>query len=323
MSAKRVYLPVLLFLITVLSALPLQAAEVRETKVRQIKAGATSVTIEWDDLYTGNGELLSQQVVYGKNISSLTKKSKVLPASVRKYTVTGLNKNSSYYVRVNIRVKLPGGSTTSGYYGIVVNTKSTKPSVAAYDYGKSHKALRVAWKKPAGTNILKYEYQILNNSGKRVKKGTVSSNLLELSSFRYWGQVCRIRVRAFCEYNSENKKWYGPWSSYKALVPQPIVRKDTGKYGIRKDGTLELAWRKVTGARKYTVYISKNSTSGYRKAAVVKASSGKTVRTTIRSFEGEKFRQYTHYYVMIVTSSRYGKSGKIYYTDFYTYLKLI
>ena len=321
---RKGLLPLLVLMCVTLFAVSVRAESDGKKKVRQTAAGSTYVSIEWDDLYTGTGEVLSQQITWGKSVVNQKEKTAELSEKVRKYRLTGLEANHTYWVQVNYKVRFRSGSTSTGSWGIYVNTRPKKMNIKAYDYAESHKGLRVAWEAPpSGENkYLSYEYQIVDSKGKKIRNGTVSYNFLELSYFKGWNKVCRIRIRPFTKNNTEVKTWYGPWSKYKALIPQPLVSTNSSKYGIQSDGTLKLAWKKVAGAKKYLVYISKNPRSGYTKVKTVKAGKKSTVKTTIRKFNGESFKRLQHYYVMVVTSAKYGKSGKVYYTDFYTYLAL-
>ncbi len=306
-------LPLLTILMITCFAATAQAAAL----IHQTKAGETSVTVSWDKLYTGSGKVQNYEVSWGDAYNNYTRKSGRLSASTKTYTIKNLAKNSPCYVGVTVYYTLSHGTSSSVSFSTKTNTKPSKVTkYSAYDFSYSGKGLRVAWEAPKGGNYLKYQYQIVNGSGKPVLKGTTSLRSLTLSKYKYYNKVMRIRVRAFTTDNYESKTWYGPWSAYKALVPQPILKNKVDY----KNGKVTLHWSKVKGAKKYILYLSKSRDKGYKKVATVK---GSKKSKTLSSFKGRKFEIGPNYYVKIVTVSKYGKSNKYSMGSFHLYRRFV
>lgn len=75
-------------------------------------------------------------------------------------------------------------------------------------------------------------------------------------------QFYKLRVRAYV--TIDNKNYYGAWSDYTVFALQP-------KVGLKKSGKkLKITWKKVSGAKNYTVYMSTSKTGGYKKLTTTK-----------------------------------------------------
>lgn len=102
-----------------------------------------------------------------------------------------------------------------------------------------------------------------------------------------------VRVQPF--YNLSNSQIiYGPWTAWKEIVPQPKVSivKKTYNYRTRRKSFV-VRWRKLAGAKKYTVYRSVSSSSGpWRKIASTKG-------TAIKQ---KNLNMYKTYYYKVVAN---------------------
>ncbi len=94
-------------------------------------------------------------------------------------------------------------------------------------------------------------------------------------------------------------KKYGSWSAYKEFA-QPV--KYTTKSGKLKGKVIPLSWKKVKGAKNYTVYMSTNEKSGYKKITTTKKTSFK-----VKKFKKKALKYNKNYYFRIVANRKSGK----------------
>lgn len=139
-----------------------------------------------------------------------------------------------------------------------------------------------------------YAYELCNYKGKKITSGTCSPNgYNELKNIKI-GQFYRVRVRAYTTVN--NKVLYGAWSDYCAFAQQP-------KVNIKRSGSkLKFSWKKVKGAKDYTVYVSTKQRSGYKKVATTKKT-----KYTLKKFKKKKLNKKKTYYVYVVANTKVGK----------------
>ncbi len=108
-------------------------------------------------------------------------------------------------------------------------------------------------------------------------------------------QFYKVRIRSYVTIN--NKVLYGAWSDYKIFGQQP-------KVNIKKAGKgVKLTWKKVKGAKNYTVYMSTKRNSGFKKVKTLKKNSLK-----ITKFKKKKIKRNKTYYVYVVATTKSGKT---------------
>ena len=114
--------------------------------------------------------------------------------------------------------------------------------------------------------------------------------------------IYSVKVRAYETINGGTEKLYGQVSKTFYAVPQPYI---TSKDSDIKQKSINVKWKKVTGATKYVVYVSNKKNSGYKKAATVKASK-KSYKIT--KYNGKTLNLLNKYhYVKVVTYAKFGK----------------
>ncbi len=144
-----------------------------------------------------------------------------------------------------------------------------------------------------------YQFQFQTLKGKVKKEITTTSTSTSVSDFIN-GTFYKYRVRSYVDCGSN--KAFSQWSDFRYIG---VSKKVTGTSRTRgKKRTLNLSWKKVSGASKYVVYISKSRDGGYKK---VKTLSSKKSSIKITKFGKKKIKKNTTYYVKLVAK---GKSGK-------------
>lgn len=138
-----------------------------------------------------------------------------------------------------------------------------------------------------------YQYELYNGNNKKVKSGDANYSLNVKK-----GQFFSLRVRAYAKFTSTNKVRYGSWSDkkYFGYNLNASAKKAKNKKSINAN------WKKFKGASDYTVYISKSSKGGYKKAATTKKTSIK-----IKKFGKKKLKKNSAYYIKVVANKKVNK----------------
>jgi len=129
-----------------------------------------------------------------------------------------------------------------------------------------------------------YDVEVVNNKGKKI----FTKNAQKWNYDYYYGGYCwtlksskiknkgfSIRIKPYFTVGTAGQKIEGSWSAWKTVVPQPSV---SGKYSTNyrtRTKKVTLKWKKVTGAKSYSVYRKTGLTSGgkYKKVKTVKGTS--------------------------------------------------
>ena len=158
-----------------------------------------------------------------------------------------------------------------------------------------------------------YEYGVFNKkTGKLVKKQTTSS-----TSNIFYGlsrkNIYLMRARAYV-YDTNGNKVYSGWGTGKYFVPQPKIKKNASKL---KKNSIHLKWNKVTGAKKYTIYMRKRFAKKWYK---VKTVSSKKGTYKIKKFRGKKINTVRqNYEVMVKATAKIGNKTYNSTTNDYIY----
>ena len=267
---------------------------------KQTKATETSITLSWKKYSGANAYQLS----YVKKGAS---KKKTIPLkNVKSYTVNNLSKNAEYEFWLwPVRESSSGFRALSGsgselYWCPVLPSKVT--GVACTFEDPSSNLLNVKWNlRPTAVS---YQYQIYVEGGKKalltgkttknVSKARISNN--KLKGLRF----LKLRMRACVKVDESSK--YGAWSEWVYFSRQPKVKLASTKSGMK------VSWDKVSGASSYSVYISKNRSSGYKKVQST------TKTSTIVNKCGKSDLNSGKTYYFIVTANK--KMGQ---KDFHSY----
>ena len=119
-----------------------------------------------------------------------------------------------------------------------------------------------------------YEVEIYDKSGNNLlDTDNISASYFVSGGYDYYwnlslkNKAFQFRVRAY-NYDSNYDKVYGEWSDKFVVVPTAKITKITN----HKNGSVTLKWKKVSGAKDYTVYkrIGKGK---WKKVKTVKGSS--------------------------------------------------
>ncbi len=120
---------------------------------------------------------------------------------------------------------------------------------------------------PYPNTLSGFEWEIRDIRNERVLcSGSVSEGVLGFTAKLKTNQVYSLRVRGMM--NNSGRIFYGSWTTA-AVVPEPRMMRP--RY-IRKKQAVRLTWRKVAGAKCYSVYVSDKKNSGFKRVAVVRGS---------------------------------------------------
>lgn len=139
------------------------------------------------------------------------------------------------------------------------------------------------------------QVQLQTPSGK-VKKTLISTGR-EVSANNSNGTFYRYRIRTYINCHSEGNA-YSSWSSYRYFGVIKNISFTSSKKKIKA------SWGKVANANSYTVYISTNENSGFKK---VKTVSNKSRSVTISKCGKNKLKANKRYYLRICTNAKVGK----------------
>jgi hypothetical protein len=186
---------------------------------------------------------------------------------------------------------------------IAVSTLPKKVTgIKYYDLFQNSNQLSVTW---TDVPCRGFEAICYNKSGKAVQTVDTTSYCKAEFSKTNTQNIYSVVVKSYVVINGNQKK-YGPTSAKFYAVPQPKITSTNSDVEI---GSVKLKWKKIKGAKNYTIYVSKKSSGGFKKVATVKASKaasytvkkcGKTSLNTLN----------TKYYFKIVTTAKFGKKSK-------------
>lgn len=293
--------------------------------VKQTDATADSVTISWDTPYSNYAE---SYVVYVGNspyqtVSKNTKSLKInglkqgvaYPVSVlfvnnKKYFYLDVESNSSMFVRTTPE-KLEATD--------VLWDKSDKIEFAYVDESLYLDANNVVCKYIDGIEFKAKDVKgKVRKTLKKTPRKTVTSyskaeDLIDSFSFKAPSALknkgMQYQVRTYIQLDN-GKKIYSDWTSTKVIIPQAKVSK-LQKVSSNK---IRVSWKKVSGAKNYTIYKTTNSGKSYKK---VKTVSAKTTSYTVSGFKKGK----KNGVVIVANKVKVGKKKYNSTKSYYTYYK--
>ena len=288
-----------------LVGLPFTQSAYAATGLSQTDAQQTSITVSW----TAEANDVAYRVFYGEDYSSLQQVGGDLPPTTTSHTISGLKPGTGYHVKIENDYKL--SSETLYTKSISGNFKTLPGKVSGVNQQRWYyyiKKMDIGWDKQTGVD--EYEYEVKNNKGKVVSKGTTRWNSADVSKISNT-VVYTVKVRAIS--TIMGTKHVGEWSSNAYCFTQPHLG-EKGTYARVSKGQLQVKFPKVNGATGYDVMVSTKPTSGYKK---VKSLSAKKNSVSVAKVGGKKVSGKKTYYVYVVAKKKVGKttytSGKLYY----------
>lgn len=271
------------------------------SNLQQTNATTTTVTITWNPAAGATSYLIAESdgtSVWELETVTATTYTRQYPAE-DSYSILGV-----YPIDAN---GVAGTPET-----VLVSTVPTKIKTIAYaDYFASDRHLQVAWSQSLVADG--YEVVCYNSKGKKVQKLDVSYASYSTSGITFTKTNTRntyyVVVTGYIYINNGANKLYGAASGKFYAVPQPKV---TSKNSDVKEHSVNLKWKKVTGATSYSVYVSTKKNSGYKKVATVKTNSYKLTKYKGKTINTGK----STYYIKIVTNAKF-KSKKVKSRDDY------
>lgn len=282
------------------------------TGVKQTNAMEKGIAMSWNQ-FAGANLYVAQYRVYG------TQTIKDVETAGNSATISSLAVDTPYVVTVLPARRSSAGYTAYGYNG------SASTSVMAYTLPKKITNLKflqggignkssAAWAKfqynyngKAATGL---EYTIYGNNGKKLFTGTTTAYTFTAKNKKLTNtQFLKIKARTYFVLNGQKK--YGPYSDdcWFARFPSGVKAKKAGN--MAADG-VKVTWKKMKGAKNYTVYISTSPGGGYKKVTTTSKTS-----CTIKKCRGAKFVSGRSYYYRVVanTKKKVGKKTKSFKSD--------
>lgn len=196
------------------------------------------------------------------------------------FTIRNLTDNSLYDIRV-----YPIRKSESGFEAVGAHSSASWQATIsqAATTAKANKLSQIkldSWNAGSNTATISVresfqhqsgiEMEICSLDGKKIKKVTTSLNYthlcrLSFSSNKIKNKGFKYRLRSYVTVG--NKKCYGPYTTQKTVIAHPKVT------ASKKSATsLKLNWKKISGAKNYTIYVA-NKQWKFKKVATTKSTS--------------------------------------------------
>lgn len=266
-----------------------------KAKIEQTWATTSKITMKITGALGANYYVLgsnlswSSSTIYGASTSNTISTSVALKANTsytiygyacRKAATTGYIAHGTYYGCADYSAKTLSSKINTSSFGIT----SSYANINTFYFGIA-----------SGLVADGYQLEFQTMAGKTKKTITQTSNSFRVTNF-VEGTFYKYRVRSYVDCGT--KPAYSAWSSFRYVgLPKSATGTSNGK-------KIKCSWKKVTGATKYVVYISKSKSSGYKK---VKTLSAKKRSITITKYGKKKLKKNKKYYVKIVAKAKSGK----------------
>ena len=165
------------------------------------------------------------------------------------------------------------------------------------------------------TNTEKLEWAVYDKKTNQLVKTdnsySIADTIYGLDAKKIYYVKCRA-VGSDANYNDV----YSEWSDVKYIVSQPKV---TSKNKDVKKSQVTIKWKKISGAKNYTVYVKKGKTKKWTKVKTTKSN-----KYVLKKFKGKKVNTFKNrYYFAVVANAKVnGKtlsSGKDEFYEAYSY----
>lgn len=255
------------------------------SNLRHTGATKNSVTLEWSGSVGATSYLIYNGNTYlGTTATNKITLNNIPPSTEKRYDVYAIRKSPTYtavsdYYSYIYAVTAPDKIGGVGLYWSNMNSSSSSNK---YQYC-------VEWN---NANADGYQVEWRDAKGKLVKRTEVgsyslSSTLKLPTKLRY--KAFKVRVRGFASLTGGNKA-YGDWSNDKVIVPYAQItnRKMVSKYST----DVKVTWKKISGAKSYTIYRGTSLKGKYKKVGT----------TRNNSYVIKKNKKYTDYYVYVLAN---------------------
>lgn len=121
---------------------------------------------------------------------------------------------------------------------------------------------------------------------------TKNANLIgiEINNTKMKKQGFKFKVRAFV-YDAVGNKVFGAWSAEKVIIPRATISK--ANLVSNNKNKVKIKFNKISGAKSYTIYLSTNGGTKFKKVGTTKS----TTYTISKSFT-----RYKNYYVYVAAN---------------------
>lgn len=274
------------------------------SNLKHTKSTTSSISLSWKSVPGANCYAVS----YKKSSQSIQDE-KVKYATGTSITLSKLSKNETYSVFVYPARKTRDGKTIAvgsqwAYiYGISVTPGKVSGLSCPY-YFKSSAEIHMRCNSNKAADG--YQWELYTSYKKKdTKIKTVYSNAgsayIKHSALKKHN-FYKVRVRAYAV-TSTGKKYYGTWSDWKYISPQPDIEKMKST-----SSGIQINWDKIAGADRYVVYVSTKQQTGYKKYCTTTKTS-----TTVKKCGSSKLKSGKKYYVYVVAQNKV--KGKYYTGD--------
>ena len=259
-----------------------------------------SITIQWSPQQSSNGnrvdgyylEEIGTQKMIWQGSADTTQVTVQATKGYLGYRLTSLISGKTYNYPVDsVYVNTTPADVTKNNFGITAAYANIKK--VAFKVNKPEMATGV-------------QLEVYNAKNKRVLSKTSTSMGYESMNVSK-DMAYKYRARYYYTNRSNNQTYYGRWSNYRYFAMPSISGKTTNK----KKG-IKVVLKKGTGIKQYTVSVSKNSKSGFKKVKTVKISKKKSYSFQITKNGKKKFKKGT-YYVQVAPKVKFG--NKTYSSD--------
>lgn len=267
-------------------------------KFCQSDAKATSITLKWNR----NTEANAYRIEYFKS-GQYNSTQYIDLGNVTTYTFSKLGKDTEYsFYLYPMNVSATYKAVSNVWDGSATYCPTLPGKVNGLKgsfWSPDSDYFELSWNKRDCADG--YQYEIWSMTGKKGKR-LVSGKKTYNSNSDYFTnnklkkpQFLKLRVRPYVELSSGSTK-YGAWSNWAYTSRQPSL----GITNIK--GGQKLTWKKVSGAKSYTIAVSTQEKTGYKK---VKTVSGNSL--TVKKCGKSALKSGKTYYYTIVANKKIGK----------------
>lgn len=276
---------------------PSSVSTVPSSKVTGLKIVSTtvdSISFSWTKASDANWYVIS----YWPTGSASSAAVLMNVGDVNQYTLTNLSQNE-YVIYVMPARKLDNGevkySTILNYTSVRCCPTAKKPTgFSLSNIGVGYCSFAISGLGNSDTSFYDSEVILYDYSGKKL--GTyygeptgISITDTRIKKNRFYS----AKVRGYYEL-ADGTRIAGQWSKIKYFATS--LKKVSGNAKGKK---ISLNWSKVSGAKKYEIYVRSSSASNYKKVKTTKHTS-----CTISKYGKKSFKKGTTYYIKVIASMK-------------------
>lgn len=274
---------------TIWSAVYEAATTPDHVSVQYTGAQETSISLAWSSVEGATGYI----VYYCRTDTPMIKTMRTTALSV---TIDALTKNATYDVYVAPLRKTKDIEVSGLEYGFrALPTLPTQIRRVDCDGFDKTNSAGFTWKKNSAADG--YQYIIYSYNGKKLLSGYTTNNWLDIKNNKKLKkhQFYKIKVSGYVILSGGKKK-IGKASDYEWFAQ--IGRNDVKASTSRSGEKVKLSWKKVAGAKNYTIFWSTSASGRFEKLATVKHTRYTITRPT---------NYYQDYYVRVIPNRKSGK----------------